>query len=166
MQSIHILFINLFTLVLCWYTTGNCVNREKNLSYLTGIFSPFCHRSSTYHAVGDDGFIVVIFRWVALHSVDNSHIGSHQNVRHFFANIVCCPPSSHQTLGAGLRLLDFAENRKEFHFLGLLHCFVELKEEKEAGLITLTAYLLLFKTFTKLQEKHGLWRKVDSLLFK
>lgn len=111
----------------------NIVDNQRN-SYLTGVLS-FLRRfrsqcSGTYHVRGDSRVGIVIFRWVACFSFDNSDGGGHQKIWHFLLPRDDGPPTSHQTFATLLRICHIIGQRQIFYCLGQTGLLVKLYQRK------------------------------------
>ena len=105
----------------------NPCKQTFTVTYLTTVSFICPVWAGTYHVTGDHGSSVVIFRRVALHSVDHSHIDGHQDVGHFLSLLVCSAPSCHHAAGPSCRFFDGITQLKTLHRLGFLHRFAKLK---------------------------------------
>lgn len=100
-------------------------------SYPTSVCNFGTVGASTYHAAGDDRLQVVEGWGVALLSVDDSHVGVHQHVRHFFGHVLCCSPSRHQAGRTTSRVLDSVSQLQGPHCFGLFYWLLKLEKKKK-----------------------------------
>lgn len=100
-------------------------------SHPTCVCNFWTFRAGTNHAAGDDRLQVVEGWRVALLSVDDSHVGVHQHVRHLIGHVVRFPPSRHHATRTTSRILNSLGQLQGFHCFGLFYWLFKLEKREK-----------------------------------